>query len=203
VRALRGPGAQRHRAELTLRDPERAAPSTAELDLVEMLSPETCAAIVAAAERSTAWQDAPLYHAGGSTVNPAVRRAQLLHERDLEAELGAAWADVRARAAQVERAHGRALDVSELQVVRYRPGGFFYTHQDATASHTEWRKLSFVLYLNDDFEGGATCFSGPDAKVEPRTGYAAVFAPHRVHYADTVTQGEKYILLFWLGRHER
>jgi len=144
-----------------------------------------------------------VYRTSTPVVDPAVRLASVLHERDLAPELGDVLDDVRARAVQLERARGRGLEAGEIQLVRYRAGGFFYTHQDAIDSPTEWRKLSFVVYLNDDFAGGATGFPSFAVNVQPRTGYALVFAPHCVHYAGTVAAGEKYILAFWLGRHER
>jgi hypothetical protein len=200
LRPLRRPGAQRHRPELILGEP-LAAPGHPALDLVELLSLQTCAAIVASARRSTAWQDAPIYLSSTPNVNPAVRLASVLYERDLAPELGTVLDDVRARSVQLERARGAGLEIGEIQLVRYRAGGFFYTHQDATESPKEWRKLSFVVYLNDDFAGGATCFPSLGVNVQPRTGYALLFAPHCVHYADAVAAGEKYIFLFWLGRH--
>jgi hypothetical protein len=185
---------------LTLREPLEA-PGHPALDLVELISPQACAAVVASARRSTAWQDAPVYQGSTPAVNPAVRLASLLYERDLTPELGTVLDDVRARAVQLERARDRGLAIGEIQLVRYRAGGFFYTHQDAIESPKEWRKLSFVVYLNDDFAGGATCFPSFGVNVRPRTGYALLFAPHCVHYADAVAAGEKYIFSFWLGRH--
>jgi hypothetical protein len=71
----------------------------------------------------------------------------------------------------------------------------------------QWSRYTLVLYLNDDFTGGATTFFGaaPDAEgvleargVRPVRGAALVF-PHGeagclVHEGSAVTRGVKYIV---------
>eukprot|EP00930_Biecheleria_cincta_P096058 TRINITY_DN87934_c0_g1_i1.p1 TRINITY_DN87934_c0_g1~~TRINITY_DN87934_c0_g1_i1.p1 ORF type:complete len:693 (+),score=143.62 TRINITY_DN87934_c0_g1_i1:33-2081(+) len=69
-------------------------------------------------------------------------------------------------------------------------------------------KLTFIIYLNDDFDGGCTTFFVPQPSkegtlesrpVRPRTGSATVF-PHGdtgvplLHEGSSVTQGTKYLL---------
>ena len=166
-----------------------------------MLSPSACARIVDAVCRSTRWRDAPLYAAPGAeaVVNPAVRNASLLHERDLPDEAARACAVIRERAAAHGDARARSLAAGEIQLVRYVPGGFFYTHVDAIDAPSEWRKRSFVLYLNDDFDGGETTFTTAGVTVAPRTGYALSFPPFVPHRAEPVKEGEKYVFTFWLG----
>jgi len=172
-----------------------------------VLAPERCAALIAAARASTAWRDAPIYTSAGSgavaVVNDAVRRAMLLDEADLPPD-AAAIIDEAKRAVEARvAAYAAGLRAGEVQLVRYEPGGFFYTHQDATASPREWRKVSAIVYLNDDFTGGTTSFPVLDRVVTPRTGHALLFVPHLVHGADPVERGEKFVLTFWLGPSER
>jgi prolyl 4-hydroxylase len=166
-----------------------------------MLSASACADVVAAARGSTAWRDAPLYAAAGSepVVNAAVRAASLLRERELPAEIASVCTDVRRRALAHGDARARGLEAGEIQLVRYRPGGFFTTHQDGIDAPSEWRKRSVVLYLNDDFTGGETSFPALGAVVRPRTGHALTFPPFFAHRADPVVAGEKYVFTFWLG----
>lgn len=166
-----------------------------------MLSPSDCARIVEAVRNCEAWCDAPLYAAPGSdaVVNPAVRRASLLRERDFPEEVVARCAEVRERARSHGDARARGLEAGEIQLVRYRPGGFFYTHQDAVDAPSEWRKRSFVLYLNDDLTGGETTFPAFGVSVAPRTGYALAFPPFVPHRAEPVIDGEKFVFTFWLG----
>jgi hypothetical protein len=170
-----------------------------------MLPASACADVVAAARGSTAWRDAPLYAAAGSApvVNAAVRAASLLRESDLPGEIASVCAEIRERALASDGARARGLEAGEIQLVRYRPGGFFFTHQDGIDAPSEWRKRSFVLYLNDDFTGGETSFPALGAVVRPRTGYALTFPPYFAHGAEPVIAGEKYVFTFWLGPARR
>lgn len=68
-------------------------------------------------------------------------------------------------------------------------------------------RLTFILYLNEDFEGGATTFFSPSAEfgnldtigVRPRMGSVLCF-PHGdtagslVHEGSATTSGTKYII---------
>ena len=49
-----------------------------------------------------------------------------------------------------------------------------------------------MIYLNDDFEGGATRFM--QAAVKPVKGTALVFAHPLSHQGDPVTAGRKYVV---------
>jgi len=166
-----------------------------------MLSPSACARIVEAVCTSTAWYDAPLYAAPDAEplVNPAVRCASLLRENDLPEAVLPDCAEIRERAHSHGDARARGLEAGEIQLVRYRPGGFFYTHQDGIDAPSEWRKRSFVLYLNEDLAGGETTFPALGVSVAPRTGYALAFPPFVPHRAEPVRAGEKYVFTFWLG----
>ncbi len=56
----------------------------------------------------------------------------------------------------------------------------------------EMSKLTFMVYLNDDFDGGFTDFE--DFIIWPETGMAALFN-HKLRHAGTaVTRGTKYVL---------
>ncbi len=51
-----------------------------------------------------------------------------------------------------------------------------------------------MLYLNDDFTGGATDFHDFAASVTPRTGMALLFQHMLLHEGATVLTGVKYVL---------
>ncbi|MFC4160441.1 2OG-Fe(II) oxygenase [Chitinimonas lacunae] len=81
-----------------------------------------------------------------------------------------------------------------LRFYRYGPGEFFKRHKDGTyiRSTTEESALTFMIYLNEDFEGGTTEFNWE--VVTPRIGMALVF-PHRMsHQGSQVREGLKYVL---------
>ena len=77
---------------------------------------------------------------------------------------------------------------------RYTPEQFFKWHQDGTFRRSEDEEsfLTFIIYLNDDFMGGATEF--PWEKIEPKVGSVLVF-PHRLrHQGAKILTGTKYVL---------
>ena len=72
----------------------------------------------------------------------------------------------------------------QLQVVRYEPGQQYKPHWDACwEEHKcgEFMKMggqrfaTFLLYLNDDYEGGETGFPKRNIKIKPEKGKAALF----------------------------
>ncbi len=88
---------------------------------------------------------------------------------------------------------------------RYTSEQYFKWHQDGThrpSAHEE-SFLTFIIYLNDSYEGGATEFAWE--KVQPMAGRALVF-PHRLrHQGAKIVAGTKYVLrtdVMYSGRDE-
>lgn len=105
----------------------------------------------------------------------------------------------------------------KLQVVNYEPGGFFIPHYDACDGDTEYcermngnngpRYLTFMVYLNDDFEGGETIFPIINKLVKPKKGKAVLFKNvndngniinQSFHGGEPVKSGEKWIINKWI-----
>ena len=110
-------------------------------------------------------------------------------------------------------------DQEELQVVRYKPGGYYRPHYDACDSRRENcdrfngdkgpRFITFIMYLNDDFDGGETYFPNIDQKVKPQKGKAAMFyntgedgavLEKALHGGLDVSNGDKWICNKWIRR---
>ena len=86
---------------------------------------------------------------------------------------------------------------------RYDVGQKFDWHQDGyfQRPNGERSQLTFMIYLNENLEGGGTSFSDvragqsfPDFRVTPRTGSALVFFHPIMHRGDPVTSGRKYVM---------
>jgi prolyl 4-hydroxylase len=90
---------------------------------------------------------------------------------------------------------GTLLGLNErLRFYRYGPDQYFKWHKDGifAKSPDEASCLTFMIYLNDDFDGGATEFK--TEFVKPKTGMALVF-PHKVaHQGAPIVSGSKYVL---------
>lgn len=106
-----------------------------------------------------------------------------------------------------------------LQVVRYGPGGFYKPHHDACVGSKEFcsranqdfngqqRYITFLIYLNDDFEGGGTHFPRINYTVKPKKGKAVMFysvdaqgkvLPASLHGGNPVIKGNKWICNKWI-----
>lgn len=91
-----------------------------------------------------------------------------------------------------------------LRFYRYDVGQQFDWHHDGYFERDNGERsfFTFMIYLNDDFEGGGTSFredhTGPVAfgmlHVTPRKGMALLFHHPLPHRGDPVTAGRKYVL---------
>lgn len=81
----------------------------------------------------------------------------------------------------------------DLRFYAYAPGQRFKMHKDgAWLEDGQVSRLTLLVYLNDDFEGGGTDFR--DFVVSPRTGDALLFVHDTWHEGQTVLSGTKYVL---------
>jgi predicted 2-oxoglutarate/Fe(II)-dependent dioxygenase YbiX len=92
-----------------------------------------------------------------------------------------------------------------LRLYRYDVGQQFDWHRDGhfERPNGERSMFTFMVYLNDDFQGGATSFGGDDSfgfatggmlRMRPATGMALLFHHPVIHRGDPVTAGRKYVL---------
>jgi prolyl 4-hydroxylase len=88
--------------------------------------------------------------------------------------------------------------VEPLPLIKYAPGDYFDWHSDLTGGFATQRTATMIMYLNDDFEGGRTCFHNPAIQIQPRRGSALVYnyLPEQplLHCGEPVIEGTKYIL---------
>jgi hypothetical protein len=101
-----------------------------------------------------------------------------------------------------------AIDWFECpDVLQYDAGGHYDLHNDAEVFDprtARWRRaqdrdLSLLVYLNDDFEGGAIEFPEQGQTIRPSAGLLVAFpSDHRfVHAARPVTTGTRYAIVSW------
>jgi len=89
----------------------------------------------------------------------------------------------------------------KLRFYRYDPGESFKPHYDGNfkRTKTEQSHLTFIIYLNDDYKGGATTFYINDKKIfiTPRRGMALCFMhtgpDSPLHEGPTPLRGRKYV----------
>jgi prolyl 4-hydroxylase len=91
----------------------------------------------------------------------------------------------------------RPCGVNErFRCYRYEPGQRFAPHYDGAFVRDERERshLTFMIYLNEGFGGGATAFHDNELAVVPRTGLALLFQHFQLHEGCAVTSGVKYVL---------
>jgi len=96
-----------------------------------------------------------------------------------------------------------------FRVCRYAPGGFFQPHHDGGFDYDRGHRSikTFMLYLNEGFEGGPTTFYGEDQDhyadpdrgkalydFQPELGACLVFNHCMCHDGGKLKTGKKYIL---------
>ena len=82
-------------------------------------------------------------------------------------------------------------------------GGFCKWHSEwGTTSDSLRREIVWMIYLNDDFEGGRTEFKHINHSETPETGKLLLFPAGYTHYhrASPELKGQKYITTGWFTR---
>jgi len=82
----------------------------------------------------------------------------------------------------------------EFRFYRYELNQRFKRHIDGRIKRSELEesRITFMIYLNEDYEGGSTQFD--EVEIKPQMGMALCFIHEEKHEGCPVKEGEKYIL---------
>jgi len=147
---------------------------------------------------------------GATATDRAIRRALAVEvSPGTAAVVDAALAAVKPR---LERHFALPLEGHEPpHYLVYEPGAFFVAHRDRPrndASELSARRVSVVLFLNDDFSGGALTFydliagdgwRGVGLPCEPAAGLLVAFGSETMHEVQTVTAGQRCTIVSWFS----
>jgi len=105
----------------------------------------------------------------------------------------------------------------DIQIVKYEPNGYYKQHHDSCCDDTKdcqefikdgQRISTMVIYLNDEFEGGATQFPNLNKDFKPKKYSGILFYPmnkkrdkchnNSLHAGMPITSGQKYIANVWI-----
>jgi prolyl 4-hydroxylase len=156
------------------------------------LAPGECAELIARADEH-GFGEAPINSAFGAVRAPEIRNNDRVIIDD--PQLASALWPLLEPFTPKHVDGGTALGLNERwRFYRYGPGHLFRWHRDGTfqRSDIERSRLTFMVYLNDGFEGGATRFEG--FEVQPETGMAIVFYHPLLHEGGEIIRGTKYVM---------
>jgi|TARA_R110001599_G_scaffold5746_1_gene28656 prolyl 4-hydroxylase len=106
------------------------------------------------------------------------------------------------------------IHCEELQIVRYKSGGFYKPHQDVApiifGNNSNRRLYTILISLNDDYEGGETSFPNLGIKYKLKKGSALFFhtldnyeleTNMALHSGEPVKSGEKWVCNLWVHKY--
>ena len=87
-----------------------------------------------------------------------------------------------------------------IQILQYEKTQEYKFHHDAAQRREQeeyHRKISVIIYLTEDFEGGGTAF--PHVTHKPKSGYALIFPSNWCypHAGEPVEDGVKRVAVTW------
>lgn len=160
----------------------------------DFLSPTECQALILASE-SIGYEEAKVDAGEGKQMMlKGVRNNDriLYTNEKLASEL---WEKARTFIPAVIGSY-YAIGLNELfRFYKYTSGQRFKMHRDGSyqRNESECSFYTFLLYLNDDFEGGATAFENI-CTINPKQGSLLVFYHPLKHEGKIVQAGKKYCL---------
>ena len=142
---------------------------------------------------SLGFGDAPINTFGGAVMMKEVRN----NSRVILDDLGLArtfWDRARPYVPRDLGGHAPQGVNERFRFYRYDPGQVFRWHRDGYFERPSGQRsrLTLMVYLNDDFDGGETRFER--ATIRPSKGMALFFVHHLLHEGSEVTRGRKYVL---------
>ncbi|MEH2438527.1 MAG: 2OG-Fe(II) oxygenase [Nostoc sp.] len=170
--------------------------------LDNILSSKECAEYITLTE-NIGYTDAPINTIRGFEIRPDIRNNQrvILDDQERAFDL---WQRV---SSYIPSPIGKwqAVGLNErFRFYRYDPGQRFALHHDGSyrRPNGEESLLTFMIYLNEGFEGGDTLFhlsrryyeDLSNIAVIPATGMVLCFVHDLVHEGAPIIQGRKYVL---------
>lgn len=165
----------------------------------DIFTKEACDIIVKTYDQELIEKLPPVIGSGKGEVNTSIRnveRVMLNTYKDIGGRLAAAGFAANNQAWKFNVTH-----CNQSEFLKYPAGGRYTEHLD-TFLHPdgECRKLTVLVFLNDDFEGGKFFIRDGHEKYYPpqEKGTVLVFPSFLLHGVEDVTAGTRYSAVCWL-----
>jgi prolyl 4-hydroxylase len=164
------------------------------------LSQKECEDYITLSE-NIGYTDAPISTAKGTQIIQEVRNNTrvIVDDRNLAKKLWQRTRDFMPK--PIGRWQAVGLN-DRFRFYRYEPGQYFAPHEDGSyhSQNGEESALTFLVFLNDGFEGGETSFYLPrnqetrELYLIPIRGMALCFVHSILHEGKAIFSGRKYVL---------
>lgn len=160
------------------------------------LSADECADFIERSE-TIGYDDAPITTMRGFVMRKDIRDNLRVMVDD--PKLAQAWYDQAQESLCQVWFDWRVVGLNErFRYYRYDVGQRFAPHTDGAFERDNGERsfFTFMVYLNEGFEGGETAFHQrhPPLRVIPEAGMALVFYHRQLHEGMPVARGRKYVL---------
>jgi predicted 2-oxoglutarate/Fe(II)-dependent dioxygenase YbiX len=161
---------------------------------------EAAKKLIDSLEVQTQGEDAEIGMGGNGRVNKQIRdvkKVNLPSYRGIGATMVGMGMSANMQAWKFDVTHSNQTDY-----LKYDVDGHYYPHVDTfmNPNDSECRKLTVLLFLNDDFEGGKFFIQTGHEKIYPpqRAGTCLVFPSFILHGVEPVTKGIRRSVVTWL-----
>lgn len=158
----------------------------------DFLSKEECQELISLSE-SIGYSEAEVSLAEGAKMIKGIRNNYRLMYYDLELA-DKLWEKLKSYCPlQIERAVAVGLN-EQFRFYRYELSQRFKKHIDGRFKRDEKEesRITFMIYLNEEFSGGETAFE--TVSIKPKTGSALCFIHELKHEGCALESGTKYVL---------
>lgn len=93
------------------------------------------------------------------------------------------------KVADIYSVYKKDLVLSEMFIAKYEP-----SKQSYLRTHADGSEFSFIVALNDDYEGGGTYFTKLKTLVKLKKGDCLVFSGQNRHRGERTTKGRRFIV---------
>ena len=164
------------------------------VEVDDILTPDHCRELIQRIDDLKP-STATINTAGGTKVRTDVRNNERVMFDDLEL---AKQVFLKAKPHVPAEMFGRKLVGANerIRCYRYKAGMRFAPHADGAYKRNdqEMSYYSYLVYLNDEFEGGETkFFTEPEVVITPKTGGGLLFQHPLIHEGSEVKSGVKYV----------
>jgi predicted 2-oxoglutarate/Fe(II)-dependent dioxygenase YbiX len=166
----------------------------------DALTPESCRKLIESLEAQAQGEEAQIGAGDGAVVNREIRdvkRVCLPSYRGIGATMAGLGLAANHQAWKFDVTHSNQTDY-----LKYDKDGHYHAHVDTfmKPGDPECRKLTVLVFLNDDFEGGRLFLQNGHEKIYPpqKAGTALVFPSFMLHGVEPVTSGIRRSVVTWL-----